>query len=272
MRRLGIAIAMCAGPIVVVGAAIALASKFGIHLRFLRVLYPVIVVTAYCYYVRRIEHRTPEELALKGAFREFMAGSLLGAGLFCAVVAILATVGAFYIVDGGSFSGMAIALTSAIATGLVEEIVFRGIVYRLTEATYGSNIAIVASAVLFGAAHAFSPNATLVATAAIAIEAGILLALAYVVTRRLWFAIGFHAAWNFTQGGIFSLAVSGHRSDGLLAGQTVGPEWLTGGAFGPEASLIAVVVCLAASAVLYMRARRQSLLVPRPVTSSPLNA
>jgi hypothetical protein len=95
------------------------------------------------------------------------------------------------------------------------------------------------------------------------VEAGILLALAYVVTRRLWFAIGTHAAWNFTQGGIFGLAVSGHGSEGLLIGRTSGPEWLTGGKFGPEASVISIVVCLAASGLLLLRARRLSLLVPR---------
>lgn len=179
------------------------------------------------------------------------------------MVAVLSVLGAFDIAGTGSLAGVAIALSSAVATGFVEEIVFRGIVYRLTEAAYGSTIAIVASAAIFGFAHAFSPNASLVATVAIAIEAGILLALAYVVTRRLWLAIGFHAAWNFTQGGIFRLAVSGHRSNGLLLGQTHGPEWLTGGAFGPEASVVAIAVCLPAAWALYVRARDRSLLVSR---------
>lgn len=262
-RRLGTALAICAGPLVVAGFAISLGAGFGLNLRFLRLLMPVIAVAAYSYYVQRFERRTVAEFSSQGAVLEFLGGCLLGAGLFSAVVAVLAVLGAFDIAGVGSMDGLAIALSSALATGVVEEIVFRGIIYRLTEAAYGSTIAIVVSAALFGLAHAFSPNATVIATVAIAIEAGLLLALAYVVTRRLWLVIGFHAAWNFTQGGIFGLAVSGHRSEGLFVGQTSGPEWLTGGAFGPEASVIAIAVCLPAAWALYLRARRRSLLVSR---------
>lgn len=262
-HRLGTALAICAGPLVVAGFAISLGAGFGLNLRFLRLLMPVIAVAAYSYYVQRFERRTVAEFSSQGAVLEFLGGCLLGAGLFSAVVAVLAVLGAFDIAGVGSMDGLAIALSSALATGVVEEIVFRGIIYRLTEAAYGSTIAIVVSAALFGLAHAFSPNATVIATVAIAIEAGLLLALAYVVTRRLWLVIGFHAAWNFTQGGIFGLAVSGHRSEGLFVGQTSGPEWLTGGAFGPEASVIAIAVCLPAAWALYLRARRRSLLVSR---------
>ncbi len=262
-RRLGLAFGVTGVPVLLAGLAIPLGAKFGLNLRFLQILLPVIAVVAYRFYVHRYEHRTLAEFSSTGAIREFLGGCLLGAGLFTAVVAVLAVLGAFDIAGVGSLGGLAIALSSAVATGFVEEIFFRGIVYRLTEAAYGSTIAIVVSAALFGFAHAFSPNASVIATVAIAIEAGILLALAYVVTRRLWLAIGFHAAWNFTQGGIFGLAVSGHRSNGLFLGQTSGPEWLTGGAFGPEASVIAIAVCLPAAWALYVRARNRSLLVSR---------
>lgn len=261
LRRLGIAFGICVTPIALAGAAMSLGPKLGLNLRFLQVLLPVIAVLAYRFYVHRIEHRTLAEFSSRGAVRESAWGVLLGAALFTAVVAALAVLGAFGVVGWGSLEGVGMALSSAVATGLIEEILFRGIVYRLTEAAFGSTVAIVVSAALFGAVHMFSPNSSAVAAVAIAVEAGILLALAYVVTRRLWLAIGFHAAWNFTQGGIFGLAVSGHASEGLLVGRTSGPEWLTGGAFGPEASVVAIVVGLAASGVLYRRARRQSLLV-----------
>jgi membrane protease YdiL (CAAX protease family) len=263
LRRLLIALAICVGPLVAVGFAMTLGPDLQVNLRFLQVLLPVIAVLAYRFYVHRVEHRTLAEFSSEGAVSESAWGVLVGAVLLTTIVAVLAVFGAFDIVGRGSLTGAAKQLSSAVAAALMEEIIFRGIIYRLTEAAFGSIVAIVASATLFGAAHAVSPNMTPLALAAIAVEAGVLLALAYVVTRRLWFVIGFHAAWNFTQGGIFGLAVSGHRSEGLLLGRTSGPEWLTGGQFGPEASLISIAVCLAVSALLLQRARRRSLLVPR---------
>jgi len=263
LRRLGIAFGLCLTPLAVVGFAIPWGARLGLNLRFLQVLLPVIAVLAYAFYVRRIEQRPLAEFSPAGAVRELGWGVLLGGALLTAVVAVLAALGHFEIVGGGSLAGAAKALSAAVAAAVIEEIVFRGIIYRLTEAAFGTAIAIGASAALFGAAHAFSPHPTLLALVAIAVEAGILLALAYVVTRRLWFAIGIHAAWNFTQGGIFGLAVSGTDAHGLLAGRTAGPEWLTGGAFGPEASVISVALCLVAAALLWSRAQRAGRLVPR---------
>lgn len=98
--------------------------------------------------------------------------------------------------------------------------------------------------------------------AAISIEAGVLLAAAYMVTRRLWLCIGIHIAWNFTQGGIFSVAVSGGQSKGLLQSSMIGPEWLTGGAFGAEASVVALGVCFAAGIALLVLAVKRGNVVP----------
>ena len=67
---------------------------------------------------------------------------------------------------------------------------------------------------------------------AIMLEAGVLLGSAYFLTRRLWLPIGLHIGWNFTQGGVFGIAVSGHPSSGLLQAVLSGPTWLSGGAFG----------------------------------------
>ena len=87
----------------------------------------------------------------------------------------------------------------------------------------------------------------------------VLLAAAYMYTRSLWFVMGLHFAWNFTEGGIFSTSVSGGRAEGMIGVQFTGSDALTGGAFGPEASLPAVLVCLAAGVafiILSVRADR----------------
>jgi hypothetical protein len=82
----------------------------------------------------------------------------------------------------------------------------------------------------------------------------VLLAAAYVLTGRLWFPIGLHAAWNFTEGSLFGMSVSGYNTEpGLLAGTLKGSVILTGGAFGPEASIFAVAVCLAVAVLLLWR-------------------
>src|SRR6202044_1080074 len=106
------------------------------------------------------------------------------------------------------------------------------------------------------------PGATFLNAAAISVEGGVLLAADFMLTRRLWLCIGIHIAWNFTQGGIFSVAVSGGKSTGLLQSRMVGPDWLTGGTFGAEASVVAVLVCLAAGIALILLSASKGHIVP----------
>lgn len=73
--------------------------------------------------------------------------------------------------------------------------------------------------------------------------------MVFMYTRRLWMVIGLHVAWNVTEGGIFGAAVSGLKMNGARTSTFRGPELLTGGAFGPEASIVMVFICLSAAAV-----------------------
>jgi hypothetical protein len=141
-------------------------------------------------------------------------------------------------------------LATAIGAGVGEELAFRGVIFRMTEERLGTAAALIISSLLFGLVHAANPGATLVSTAAIALEAGGLLGMAYSASRSLWLPIGLHFGWNFTEGGIFGTAVSGGQSHGLVDSVLSGPTLMTGGSFGPEASVIAVVVCLAATVTL----------------------
>jgi hypothetical protein len=153
-------------------------------------------------------------------------------------------------------------LPACILAGVLEEILIRGILFRILEQWLGSWIALAISAAIFGGLHFFNKGATPLDAAAISIEAGILLAAAYMLTRRLWLCIGTHIAWNFTQGGIFSVAVSGGENKGLLSSRMVGPDWLTGGAFGAEASVVALGLCFAAGIVLLVLAIKKGNVVP----------
>lgn len=218
---------------------------------------------AYRAYVRLVERRPGVELGAQGAVRELGAGLVLGGALFGVTIGVLAALGLYTVSGLRPASSMVLPLAISVGAGVIEELLFRGVIFRIVEASLGTWIALAISAALFGAVHLGNPNATWLAAAAIGLEAGIMLAAAYVLTRRLWLPIGIHAAWNFVQGGIFSVAVSGGRSDGLLVASLSGPEWLSGGEFGAEASIVAIVVCTAFGiALLAMAARRGQFIAP----------
>lgn len=218
---------------------------------------------AYRAYVRLVERRPGIELGAQGVLRELGAGLVLGAALFSVTIGVLAALG-LYTVQGWRPASVLIApLAVSIAAGVIEELLFRGAIFRIIEASLGTWIALAISAALFGLVHLGNPNASWIAAVAIALEAGVMLGAAYVLTRRLWLPIGIHAAWNFTQGGIFSVAVSGGKTDGLLVASLNGPQWLTGGEFGAEASVVAIVVCTAFGiALLVMAHRRGQFIAP----------
>jgi hypothetical protein len=201
----------------------------------------------YAALVRLLERRRAGELGFRPALG--LGGVVLGAVLFCTLYAALWIMG---IAHWGGFSGNAkIVLPFAIALGAAfgEELTFRGGVFRVLEDGFGTAVALVVSAIAFGLVHAFNVGATIVSTAAIALESGVLLGLAYAATRSLWLPIGLHFGWNFTEGGIFGASVSGRAYHGVFNFSVSGPDILTGGAFGPEASVVAVAISLAASLV-----------------------
>ena len=138
-------------------------------------------------------------LAPRGAFRNLALGAGLGAALFSMVVLELALGGYYRIVAIHVTRDLAIAALLLLPGAAAEELLFRGVIFRLVEEWAGTWIALAVSAVIFGFAHAANPGATWISTIAIALEAGVLLGAAFVVTRNLWFPIGLHFAWNFSK-------------------------------------------------------------------------
>ncbi|MGZ5271770.1 MAG: CPBP family intramembrane glutamic endopeptidase [Ramlibacter sp.] len=231
-------------------------------------------VFAYAVLVRWIERRRARELATGRPVRDLLAGLAAGAGYMAAVVGVLWLLGAYEVVDtrtGIPFAGS--LLIAGVATGIAEEIVFRGVLFRVVEEGLGTWAALVASALLFGFAHIHNPGATVWSSLAIAIEAGLLLGMVYQVTRSLLLCMALHAAWNFTQGTVFGVAVSGLPSrNSWLVPRMHGPDWLTGGAFGLEASVVAAGLGALAAALLVLHAARRGTLVPWRPRSLPAAA
>ena len=217
----------------------------------------VVMIAGYRLLVRWMEQRNPVELGFARALPLGLGGVLIGAILFSAVFATLWILGVASFHGLGKTDRLAVALAVSLAAAIGEEIVFRGVVYRLFEEGFGTLIAVLLSGVLFGLLHAGNPGATVASSTAIALEAGVLLASAYTLTRSLWLPIGLHFGWNFTEGGIFGTSVSGGTAGGLLNTRLVGPDALTGGQFGPEASLPAVGICFTAAVVMLVLAAQR---------------
>jgi membrane protease YdiL (CAAX protease family) len=221
----------------------------------------------YYAYGRIVEGREVTELSTPGMGREWATGVLIGAGLITGCVLIVLGFG-MYRIDGlnpATFLIPAVAL--AISSGTFEELFFRGVLFKSVEDMAGSCIALVLSSLVFGFVHLLNPEGTLIGAIFISIEAGLLLAAAYLLTRRLWLAMGVHMAWNYTLSAVFSGVVSGGVSDpGLIRGTFDGPELLTGGSFGLESSILALVLCTGAGIIMAVLAHLRGHFLPPPWT------
>lgn len=223
----------------------------------------VVAVLVYGWVVRRTEHRAPVEVSVKGAGAGVGWGTLLGVALLGAVIASIALFGDYTINGLGTPAG-AIGLLGIMAGAAVtEELLFRGVLFRNVERWTGTWIALVLTGALFGLIHLLNPNATLLGAIAIAISAGGMLTAAYVATRKLWVPIGLHFGWNIAASAIFSTEVSGsNTAQGLLDATMSGPTLVTGGAFGPEGSVFAVVFGVVATGAFMWLAYRRGHVVP----------
>ncbi len=218
--------------------------------------------TAYKLVIRHLGEHPRDDLPLAEAPKGLGLGLLFGFLLFTLVVGVAAIADVYNIVGEGGTGALVTALIAmAILPGFMEEVLFRGILFRWLEEFGGSWFALALTSALFCLGHIFNPGASALSSFAIALEAGVLLGGIYMLTRNLWAAIGLHAAWNFTQGWIFDVPVSGIDQSGLVEAQLSGPALLSGGAFGLEASLIAMIIATTAGVALVVLAVRQGELV-----------
>lgn len=206
--------------------------------------------------VRLGERRWPVELDPR-SLPELLLGIAIGAGIMSLIMAVLVGFD-WYDLRGSDSLSATKAVAVGIQTGVVEELVVRGVIFRLLTRAFNVWWALLVSAVFFGVTHLTNPGASAFSAFAIALEAGVLFAALYVWTGRLWASIGVHASWNFFQGYVYGAPVSGFDMEGSLleaAPDAGDPALLTGGAFGPEASLAALSIATAAGLLTLWRAR-----------------
>ena len=226
------------------------------------IIFFFIFLAAYSLYAKFIEKRKVFEISSKLSWKEFGKGFFISMVLVSAVVGLLAVIGNYRIADWNPDKKVLLDLFIKFMIGaLLEEIIFRLIIFRLTEELLGTWIALIIQAVLFGFAHMANDNSTLFASFSVIIVGGIIYTGAFMYTRRIWLALGLHAGWNYFQSGIFGMPNSGTAYTGLIFPDIQGKEWITGGSWGIEASYIAILVVLIAGVYFIIKAKNANQIV-----------
>lgn len=180
------------------------------------------------------------------AWKETAAGTLLGAAPICLLLGLAVVAGYGTISPGPMNAGdLVAALLPLLFAGFVlaawEEFVLRGYLLRQLSIGLNPTAAVLITGILFGLMHSGNPGANWQGLLFTAIG-GILMGLLVIRSGSLWLLIGYHFGWNATASGLFGLELSGlEEGASLFVSRLSGSEWLTGGDYGFEASLPAVV-------------------------------
>jgi membrane protease YdiL (CAAX protease family) len=224
------------------------------------IVYFFLFMYAYHLFTKYIEKRETFEFSKKGFFKEFSAGFLISMGLVVFMVGLLSILGYYKVEAINSAKIIADQFIHFSMGAFIEELVFRVILFRLVEELLGSWVALVIVSLLFGFAHIGNENATVWTSVAIVIS-DVLLIGAFIYTKRLWMVWGIHMSWNFFQTGIFGMANSGQSYKSWIKPIVEGPEWITGGSFGIEASYIAIFITLVVGIIVLLMAIKRNQLV-----------
>jgi membrane protease YdiL (CAAX protease family) len=192
---------------------------------------------------------------------KFLTGFLIGFLMFSAVTFLMYITGTIEIRQSISVGFKYMPAILAILPGWIlqsstEEIITRGWLMHIIGAKHNKALGFIISSILFGVLHIFNPGANLLSILNIVLV-GFLFGLYVIDTGDVWGACGLHAAWNFAQGNIYGFSVSGISSstDTLMSFTSKGTDILTGGTFGPEASIFATIVLFIGIVALVLRRR-----------------
>jgi hypothetical protein len=222
----------------------------------------ILIIVSYSYLFKFYEKRKITEFSKNGVVKNLTIGIILGVILQSLTILVIFLKEGYSVISINPVLFIVAPLTLAFTSAIVEETLMRGIIFRITEEKLGSYFALIISAVIFGAMHLANPHSSIIAGIGLAIQAGLLLAAAYIYSRNLWFPIAIHFAWNFTQSAIFGATVSGNAiSKTLITSKIEGAQWFTGGQFGPEGSVQATLFCLIATIILLVLSHKEAKII-----------
>ena len=228
-----------------------------------RIVIFVMTVAAYWAFVHWYERRAVPELHV--TWRALLSGAAAGALSIGAAILLLSATGHYRVDAIRGLAGASDVLGVIAVAALIEEVFFRGLLFRILEERIGTRWALAASALVFSVAHFANDGFTPMTVIAVAFT-GLMWAGVYIASRSLWVAAAHHTCWNAT---IFlsGLPLSGQeewRAQAPLVTEYTGAALWTGGAFGPEDSLVSVVLTAMACAALWRIARATDASFPRP--------
>jgi membrane protease YdiL (CAAX protease family) len=207
-----------------------------------------------------MDGRSPGALGFHLSLRAPLEGGLgLGLGVLVAsftVLGIFSLGGIRWVPEPGSFPGYLKEGTRALwfftLPAAAEEVLFRGYLLQALAEAWGGLKALWITSLAFGLIHLTNPNTSAVGIANIVV-AGLFLGAVYLKTASLWWATGAHLGWNWALGFLADGQVSGLEVTDAPFYQVVnrGPEWISGGAFGPEGSIVATLMVGAATYLVW---------------------
>ena len=231
-------------------------------LRYLRdIILFILFLLAYRSYTHYIENRKAIEFNTRSFIPEIGLGFFISMGVVCFMIILMMLLGYYRIESFNSPEVFADRTVVYIMGSFTEELLFRVILFKLVEEFAGSWIGIVVQGLVFGFAHIGNENATIWTSLSLVISDTILFGAAYMLTRRIWLIWGMHFSWNFFQEGIFGMPNSGYQRDGLIKPIINGPEWVTGGKFGIEASIISILILFILGLLMLKKAIENNQLV-----------
>lgn len=219
-------------------------------------------ILSYILFFKKYDKRAITEFSVKGLAKNLTIGILIGFVLQSFTILVMYLNGNYSVVNINPVSFILIPFAIMFTVAIIEEILVRGIIFRIVEEKLGSYISLTISSVLFGVFHLANPHGTIISGICIT-TAGFMLGAAFIYSRNLWFPIALHFAWNFTQSGIFGAITSGNeKTSSLLEAKIQGPEFITGGEFGPEGSIQAIVFCALGTILLLALSQKQNKIIP----------
>lgn len=219
-------------------------------------------ILSYILFFKKYDKRAITEFSAKGLAKNLTIGILIGFVLQSFTILVMYLNGNYNVVNINPVSFILIPFAIMFTVAIIEEILVRGIIFRIVEEKLGSYISLTISSVLFGVFHLANPHGTIISGICIT-TAGFMLGAAFIYSRNLWFPIALHFAWNFTQSGIFGAITSGNeKTSSLLEAKIQGPEFITGGEFGPEGSIQAIVFCALGTILLLVLSQKQNKIIP----------
>jgi len=215
------------------------------------------VIFTYIFFYEKYERREIGEFSSKGLLKNILLGVLIGTTLQGLTILVIYFWGDFHIISVNPFSFIITPFAVAFSVAIFEETLLRGIIFRIVEVKFGSYISLLISAIIFGAVHLTNSDSSVISSICIGIV-GFMFGASYIYSRSLWLPIAIHFSWNFVQSGIFGAITSGNEQTSSLFNTKIsGAELITGGAFGPEGTIQAILFWLIVSIIFMVLITKQ---------------